>query len=240
MQRKQIDFTISEAGCLLYAADRNLGGFPFGKLHEFFGGREGLRDLTLHGAIMATSLYQDDGYTVRVAVAALTDEELSEWTSRACWKLHIESGEMLVSGVCDEDLEEYTEDFSNAESEVEYALGYFVEIPNGEYAATIYSYPPGDLASGWMRIEDRRLFKLCFGTNAGLQFEKPADYFKRTRPGETPPPWIAEGFEFGDFLNFLIHLAPISGDLKIPEFEADGCVVWEYRKPEICPVGIKL
>lgn len=240
MDRKEINFTIQEAGCLIYAADKNLAEFPWRDLTNFFGGREGLKDLTLKGAIMATELYQDDGYYVRVVFGDLNDEEISEWTARAAWKLNLESGEMVVSGVCDEDLEDYMEDFPIAEDGGDYHLGCFVEVPKGVYAVTIYSYPPGDLSGGWMRIESAREFRLCFGKDSDIKHEKPIDYFTRTRSGEEPPAWIKDDYENAEFLNFLIHLAPLSDELKMPEFESDGCISWEYRKPEICPVGIRI
>lgn len=239
MNRKQIDFTIQQAGCLLYAADKNLGGFPWRELTDFFGGRGGLKDLTIMGAIMATELYQDDGYYVRVVEGDLTDEEKSQWTARAAWKLNLESGEMVVSGVCDEDLEDYMEDFPVADDGGDYDLGCFVKISSGVYAVTIYSYPPGDLSGGWMRIESAREFRLCFGKDSGIEHEKPIDYWNRTRPDEKPPVWVADGYDDIAYLNFLIHLAPVSDDLPVPNFESDGSVSWEYRKPEICPKGIE-
>lgn len=239
MPRKQIDFTIQEAGCLIYAADRNFGGEPFTRLDDFFGGAAGLKELVLQGAIIPASLYQDDGYNVRVCRDGdLTDEEKAEWTSRAAWKLNLESGQMVVSGVIPEDDE--LSEFEAAENGGEYWTGCFLEIPKGEYAATIYSYPPNDLAGGWMRLEKPDLFKMCFSSTADLQYEKPLDYFNRTRANETPPGWIKDGYEQANFLDFLIHLVPLAGDLKMPGFEPDGCLVWEYRKPEICPVGIRL
>lgn len=240
MQRKQIDFSIEEAGCLLYVADKNLGGLPFSRFHEFFGGRSGLRDLVLQGAVLPLALYQDDGYNVRVRSGDLTAEEQSEWTSKVTWKLNLASGKMVVSGVCDEDMDDELADFPKAETGGEYWTGCLVEMPPGEYEVSIYSYPPGDLAGGWMRIEKPDLFRRCFGADAGLKYEKPLEYFNRTRPGEAPPDWIKEGFEEADFLDFLIHLAPLSGELKTPEFEPDGCLLWQYRKPEICPRGIVL
>jgi len=109
MERKAIDFSIQETGCLLYAADANLGGKPFNELHH-----SGWQDLTLKGALIGTSLYQDDGYNVRVLFGDLTVEEKSEWTGSVAWKLNLESGKMVVSGVCDEDLEDYMKDFPTA------------------------------------------------------------------------------------------------------------------------------
>jgi hypothetical protein len=242
MERKQIEFTIQEAGGLLYAADARLAGYPFRNLHEFSAGDDGWRALTLKGALMGVELYQDDGYLVRVRIGGdLTAEEKSEWTGRAAWKLNLESGRMAVSGVCDEDLEDYMKDFPVAETGGSYHLGCFVEVPADVYAASVYSYPPGDLSGGWMRIEDPHSFKLCFGEEAGLKYEKPLDYFRRTRPDEEPPAWIKDEYEDIEYVNFLIHLAPLSSiEPEIPKFESDGTLQWEFRKPEICPVGIRV
>jgi hypothetical protein len=235
MERKAIDFSIQEAGCLLYAADLNLGGNPFGSLDN-----RNWKPLTLQGALMATSLYQDDGYYVRVLFGDLNEEEKREWTAKVSWKFNLESGKMVVSGVCDPDLENYLEDFPSAEQNGDYELGCLVEVPAGEYAVTIYSYPPNDLSGGWMAIEAPCSFKMCFGKESEMKYEKPLDYFARTRAGETPPDWIKNGWEDADFLNFVIHLAPLEGKLPPPEFEDAECLLWQYRKPDICPVGIRL
>lgn len=232
---KRLDFTIQEAGCLLYVADSGLGGLSFGELYS-----ADWKDLTLKNALIATSLYQDDGYSVRVVLGDLSAEEQTEWTANVSWKLDLESGKMVVSGVCDEDLDEYSEDFPVAETNGDYHLGCFVEIPNGVYRVNIYSYPPNDLSGGWMAIEDARSFRTCFGRNSDFKYEKPLDYFKRTRRGETPPAWIEDGFEDARFLDFLIQLQPLSENLEIPEFEDGDCLLWQYRKPEICPVGIRI
>lgn len=235
MERKTIDFTIEEAGCLLYAADRNLGGQPFAALDD-----RDWKTLTEKGALIAGSLYQDDGFYVRVIFGELTDEEMSEWTSKISWKLDLESGKMVVSGVCDPDIEEYVEDFPIAEHEGSYHLGCLVEVPEGEYSVTIYSYPPNDLAGGWMAIEDKREFKLCFGQESEFGYEKPLDYWTRTRPGEPPPDWIKDGYEDARFLDFIIQIVPLSEEISLPEFEDDGCILWTYRKPEHCPRGIRV
>lgn len=240
MTRKAIDFLITEAGCLIYVADKGFGGYPAGQFHEFFGGVKGLQSLTENGAVIAASLYQDDGYYVRVVFGELTEQEDLEWTSRIAWKLKLDSGQMIVSGVCDEDLEETLEEFPVAEDGGEYDLGTLVEVPPGEYAVSIYSYPPGDLAGGWMRIENKGFFRDTFGRDTEIPFEKPIDYFNRTRPGQTPREWITEGWENADFLGFVIQLNPLTAELSPLRFEDDGCTAWEYRKPEICPVGIEV
>lgn len=240
MTRKTIDFLIHEAGSLIYVADKNFGGHPVSEFHEFFGGIKGLQTLTENGAVIAASLYQDDGYSVRVVFGDLTEQESAEWTSCIKWKLSLASGQMVVSGVCDEDLEETMEEFPVAEDGGEYDLGTFVEVPPGNYAVTIYSYPPGDLAGGWMRLENKGFFRDTFGRDSEIPHEKPIDYFNRTRPGETPREWIKEGWEDADFLNFVIQLVPLTSEPPPRRFEEDGCAMWEYRKPAICPVGIEL
>lgn len=240
MTRRAIDFLILEAGCLIYVADRGFGGYPAGEFHEFFGGVKGLRTLTEKGAVIAGSLYQDDGYNVRVVFGDLTEQEDLEWTSRIAWKLELDSGQMVVSGVCDEDLEETMEEFPTAEDGGEYDLGTFVEVPPGKYAVAIYSYPPGDLAGGWMRLEKRGFFRETFGRDSEIPFEKPIDYFTRTRPGEIPRDWIKDGWEDANFLGFVIQLTPLAAEPPPLRFEEDGCAGWEYRKPAICPVGIEL
>lgn len=235
MKREQIDFNIQEAGCLLYIADKNLGGRSFGELNS-----TDWSELTKENAIMMMSLYQDDGYSVRIVTGDLTDEENSEWTSKVSWKLNLESGEMVVSGVCDEDLEDYLEDFGDGETVTDCHLGCIVKIPKGEYRVDVYSYPPNDLAGGWMAIEDKSSFKSCFGKDSEIPFEKPIEYFKRTRQNENIPEWIEEGYEDATFLDFIIHLTPWKESNLNTEIEDDGCLKWEFRKPEICPIGIKL
>lgn len=239
MERKTIDFQIYEAGSLIYNADENFGGHPINEFHEFFGGRAGLQQLTEQGAVLAGSLYQDDGYTIRVVFGELTDEEDSEWTSRARSVLNVESGRLIVSGVCDQDLEKYLA-WTVAEDGGAYDLGAIIEMPAGRYDIEILSYPPGDLAGGWMAIEDRSMFKTCFSKESGFEYEKPINYFNRTRPGETPRDWHTEGWTDDPYLSFLIQLNPSAGTSPEMKFEADGCIEWEYRKPEKCPLGIKL
>jgi hypothetical protein len=235
MKREQIDFSIQEAGCLLYLADRNLGGKPFGELYT-----TDWKNLILENSIMMMTLYQDDGYSVRVVIGELSEQEKSDWTSKVSWKLNLESGEMVVSGVCDPDLENYIKDFGDGINEKDCHLGCILKIPKGIYRADVYSYPPNDLAGGWMAIEDKSSFRACFGKDSNLTYEKPSDYFRRTRPDENAPEWIIEGYEDALFLDFVIHLSPSNEADLSAEFEDDSCLKWEFRKPEICPVGIRL
>lgn len=238
--RSTIDFEIYEAGSLIYLADANFGGIPINTFHEFFGGKAGLKELTEREAVMAGSLYQDDGYSIRIVFGELTEQEDAEWTSRARSVMNIESGKLIISGVCDQDLEKYIADWTTAEDGGAYDLGAFIEVSPGRYDVSILGFPPGDLAGGWMAIEDRSMFKACFSRESEFAFEKPIDYFKRTRPDETPRDWHVEGWTDDPYLSFIVQLNPADGSAHESRFEADGCIDWEYRKPEICPLGIKL
>lgn len=240
MTRTSIDFEIYEAGSLIYLADANFGGHPIGQFHEFFGGRPGLKELTEQGAVMAGSLYQDDGYNIRIVFGELTKQESSEWTSRARSRMNIESGKLYSSGVCDQDLETYIEEWPRAEEGGSYDLGAYIEVPPGCYDVSIYGFPPGDLAGGWMAIEDRSMFKACFSKDSAFPYEKPIDYFKRTRPDETPLDWHVEGWTDDSYLTFLIQIQPFDGATINTQFEPDGCIDWEYRTPDVCPLGIRL
>ena len=241
MSRISLDFSIQEAGSLLYIADIDFGGYPINEFHEFFGGRPGLKELTERGVVMAGSLYQDDGYNVRIVFGELDQDEATEWTSSISGTLNLESGKMIVSGVCDEGLEAYLADFPLATNGGDYELGTIVNIEPGVYSVSIYSYPPNDLAGGWMRLIDKGLFRKTLGPSLGIEFEKPIAYFERTRPGEPVPQWIAEGWDELDFLDFVIQLKPADTTTPtIQSFEEDGCLEWQYRKPEKCSKGIIL
>ena len=240
MSRDSLDFSIQEAGSLLYLADVNFGGYPINEFHEFFGGRDGLKDLTQRGAVMAGSLYQDDGYNVRVVFGELDDQEASEWTSSISGILNVESGRMIVSGVCDDGLAGYITDFPRAEDGGDYELGTILDIAPGTYLISIYSFPPNDLAGGWMRLIDKGFFKRTPWQTQGIDFEKPVAYFQRTRPGDSVPQWVAEGWDEQDFLDFVIQIRPSVSTPLLQKFEEDGCLEWQYRKPEKCPKGIIL
>jgi hypothetical protein len=50
---------------------------------------------------------------------------------------------------------------------------------------------------------------------------------------------VRNGREGDDFLDFVIHLAPLSAELPPPEFKDDGCLLRRCGKPGRCPKGIR-
>jgi hypothetical protein len=227
VSRDQTQFNIQEAGGLLYVTDRSV-----------------IEGTAGQGPITGGELYQDDGFNVRVVLGELTPDEQVNWTSRIVSELHLPTGQMIVSGVLDPDFDRWLEDFGVAEDEGEYELGSILEVEPGLYALEIHGLPPNDLGSGWMKIEDQENFALANNIptdSMGGQNETAQEYFERTRPGEPVPEWIEEGYEDAEFLDFVIRLERI-GDADAAAAESAGqqFLDWEFRKPDVCPVGIRL
>lgn len=235
MEAKRLEFIIHEAGCMIMVAALSLGGHEYTDLDEIFGDSEKLRELINAGVLMPMDLYQDDGYLVRVVVGDLNEQEQAEWVARARWNLKVPCGKLLITGAIDNE-----DGFDPITGGDKFWLGGYVEIEPGEYLVEVLSYPPGDLTTGWGQIENYNR-KGLFPPTAGIKPEKPLDYFKRTRPNEEPPAWIREeGFiREAEYVNFVVRLAPTAADLPAPQFEEGGFLCWEFRKPEICPVGIR-
>lgn len=226
--RRQVEFSLGEAGCLIYVADSS----------ELIGTKG-------TGPITGGELYQDDGYTVRLVLGGeLTEEEEANWTSRAEAKVGLESGDMIVSGILDPDFDRWVEGFGSISIDDDdggyHELGCRVALPAGDYRVAFYGYPPNDLAGGWMRIEEPSDFKAAFSRDPGPDVdEKATDYFTRTRPGEPVPAWVSEGWEDAEFLDFVIHLRPLEDDATEAPTDTTGSLDWHFRKPEVCPIGIR-
>lgn len=238
MTPQRFDVTIGIAGGLLWLAPRSLGGLA----PEDFcgawigGGPETVESLIARSAMMPLALYQDDGYTVRFVVGALTEAEKEEWTAHAAMNIDVPCGELLVSGVL-------TPDFPRLELPAMVAvdadgatdLGCYLSIPPGLYRVDVYSYPPGDLSGSWGHIVDAE----TFGVHPGLEREDVAVYFERTRGGEEAPAWVRGEDDGTVFVNFLIHVSSADPALPAPALSEDGVgIAWEMRKPTRCPRGI--
>ncbi len=196
-------------------------------------------------ALMAMELYQDDGFSTRVILRELNQREQEDWTARATWQLNLPTGQLVVSGIVDADQE--VPNFEDVDPND--SLQLYLDVPPGEYAVTVYAYPPGDLSTGWGQIENPSLFQ----PTSGIDPENPLDYFQRTRPGELMPDWLgqeyapaeAEQKQFQDtyykgpgYINFVVQLLPLESPFPQPSLAPDGFFPWEFRKPERFPLGI--
>ena len=247
----RIEFSFWEAGCLIWVGCQDLGGLSYEEFCNLIWGNdpEKLKQFVLEKkAFMPMNLYQNDGYSVRVVLGELNEQETEEWVARVRWKLNLSSGKMVISGIADEDAEYFRDMPSAIEQKDNDYLQCYVEVPPGEYQVEVYSYAPGDLSTGWGQIVDPDLFT----PSKGIEPESLKNYFNRTRPNEEPPAWI--GYEITDddeklkeyatlasgypCIDFIVKLSPVSDELPIPELEDDGYLAWEFRKPERCPLGI--
>jgi len=237
VEEKRLEFAIEEAGCLIWLAPMGVGGVSperFGRIWSSGSGAS-VAELVGRGAMMPMSLYQDDGYTVRFVLGELTAPERDEWTARVRWMLDIPCGRILVSGSLSEDFEYDIQEFARARHQGSYELGCYVEVPWGDYLVEVYGYPPGDLSGGWGRTAHAELF----GTWPGIEAEDPMSFFRRTRPGETAPVWISGGYDATPYVDFVVRLVPLERTPPVPTLEPNGCIEWEYRKPELCPLGLR-
>jgi hypothetical protein len=230
---KRTEFIIEEAGCLIWVAPKDLGGLSPTEFYE-----SDLSDLVERGAMMPLSLYQDDGYLVRVVEGDLSEEEEEEWTARARWKLALECGEMIVSGILTPDIESEIKEIKPAKNGGSFWAGCSLKVAPGAWLVEIYSYPPGDLSGGWMQIEDPEMYRLAMNEESRFEPEAPIEYFRRTRPAEQPPAWIEGKMDETQYVDFIIRLKPLDEDLPTPKIGDDGGIEWEYRKPDRCPKGI--
>jgi hypothetical protein len=238
MQNKRADVCIEIAGCLIWVAPRSFGGLSPQELADVWMdvGKETTNDLIMRKALMPMSLVQEDGSIVRFVAGELSDQENEEWTARAVSTLSVPCGEILISGVLTPDFAE--SEFPSmelAENGGSYEFGCYFKVAPGDYQVEVFSYPPGDLAAGWGRITEPR----TYGRVPGIEAEKPLEYFRRTRPHETPPPWLSEGEDDTAYVNFLVRLAkPLANQPPVKLSEEDPGVAWEFRKPARFPVGI--
>ena len=155
---------------------------------------------------------------------------------------------MVVSGIADDEEDEFINMPSANELKNGDNLQCYVEVVPGIYQVEIYSYAPGDLSTGWGQITGSSLFKPAHG----IELESIKDYFLRTQKLAEMPAWI--GYEITEdsekrsefyqaaveekYIDFIIRLSPVIEDLPVVEIGDDSSVNWEFRKPEKCPLGI--
>lgn len=247
----RIEFSFWEAGCLIWVGAKDLCGMSYREFgHALWSSEpeQTSKFMIENHAVLAMNLYQDDGYSVRVVMGELNTQEQEEWVARVRGKLDLSCGAIVVSGILDEDEEEFINLPSAEEIENGDGLQCYVEVEPGIYQVEIYSYPPGDLSTGWGQIINPKLFK----PQQGIIPESLKDYFLRTRQPQEMTAWI--GYEItedeeqkqefyqaavdANYIDFVIRLSPVIEDLPVPKLADDGAVAWEFRKPEKCPLGI--
>lgn len=250
---ESISFSFWEAGCLIWVGAKDLGGLSYSEFCHLIWGEnpEKLKDYIINKkSFIPLDLYQDDGYRVRFTMGELSPQEQEEWVARCRWQLDLSCGQMVVSGIADDDDDEFlhmppaTEISDNSDE-----LQCYLEVPPGLYQVEIYSFAPGDLSTGWGQIVNPRLFP----ATESVEPEPLSAYFRRTRPNQEAPIWIAleltedqtkqrqlyQALDDYRYIDFTIRLTSKLDTLPVPQISQSGGVQWEFRKPELCPLGIK-
>lgn len=246
----RIEFGFWEAGCMIWVGAKDLVSQDYDGFCNLIWNNnqpELRRTIFEQKAFLAMDLYQDDGYNVRVVMGDLNEQEQEEWVARVRWRLDLSCGEMIVSGVLGDDLD----DLPNAKevSEDNDYLQCYVSVPPNEYQVEIYSYPPSDITTAWHQITGSDLFPI----SEGIEPEPLKAYFERTRPNTPIPAWIGCEIEedperrqkYYDetyslhYTDFVIRISPSIEDLQPPKLGEGGAIEWEFRKPDRCPLGLK-
>jgi hypothetical protein len=247
----RIEFSFWEAGCLIWVGAKDLGGLSYHEFCHLIWGNDlekYKRFIWEHHVFLAMNLYQDDGYRVRVVMGELNSQEEEEWVARVRWKLNLSCGAMVVSGIADDEEDEFINMPSAKELKNGDDLQCYIEVAPGMYQVEIYSYAPEDLSTGWGQITDYSLFKPV----PGIEPESIKDYFFRTRKIAEMSAWInyeitedseqkAKFYQAAleaNYIDFIIRLSPVIEDLPVVQIADDSSVNWEFRKPEKCPLGI--
>lgn len=200
------------------------------------------------GKMIPVTLFQDDPFVVRVVAGEpISPQEDEEWVAKLEWPLDIPGGKLAITGGAVLVNEEYDPDDRYYQSYLR-----VVDVPPGRYRATVYTYVPG--VNG-----DAVLDYLAGGYD---RHERYGAWFRRTRPGEDFPPWLADfcvgepdedpGHEaewknrkrpddstMPEYINFLVHLMPdpnaAAGE---PPEEGWFGEAENARKPERAPRGL--
>lgn len=121
-------------------------------------------------SIVPMALFQDDSFDVRVVVGGeLSAQETEEWVDRLTWKLAIPDGRLVITAG--------TEWLEGDDPDGEYSRE--MEVPAGTYQVDVYTYLPG--------VNGAPCLAKAGVKEAGLR-----KWLKATRPGVTPPAWLAE------------------------------------------------
>jgi hypothetical protein len=165
-----------------------------------------------------------------IVLGNLTEQEANEWIGRISWKLNIPCGKLVI--LCGGgDPQEFEYAVSGNPPEEHYEIFQVIDVPPGEYLVEIYAYVSSMTVNVYFE-EDESL----------------EEWFQRTRPGMELPPWLQSFKEEGmvwelenELVNYLVRLAPLQTAPPLPKL-IDGmgwCGEFEFRRPELCPLGIE-
>jgi predicted DNA-binding WGR domain protein len=93
-----------------------------------------------NGDLIPVELVQDGPFVIRVVVGGgLEPQEAEEWVGRLDWKLRVPDGDLVVCGGPEYVLEDFDDEDDSPVAEFVRRM----DIPRGEYRATLYTYLGG-------------------------------------------------------------------------------------------------
>ena len=170
-----------------------------------------------------------------IVVGDLNEQEEAEWIGRVRGKLEIPCGTfmLMAGGNLPQDFEEALAHFQAPNPHAVHAVK--VSVEPGTYLVEVYAFVSSiTVDEAWYDI--------------GEDDEPIIDWWRRTRPGQEPPPWLVAYLREryvdleGDFVPYIIRLTPSTEEIPLPalEDEIKWCGVFERRRPPLCPLGIRL
>ena len=187
-----------------------------------------------------------------VVLGDLSDREEAEWLGRLQGKLEIPCGEFVVmGGSLEEDLEVMTKHFTAPNPHFQFFQK--IKVAPGTYLVEVYAFLGSTTVN---ELIDCELIKPKHLTAAeqALVNEPLDQWWNRTRPQEPHPPWLVnyleegyvdceqdDGDGDGDLVEYIIRLTPAQGEIPVPPLdpEVHWCGVFEMRKPDRCPQGLR-
>lgn len=237
---QRLDVAIEVAGSMLWLAPHGLGGHApdvFGQawMGTPVGGVD-MPQLIAQQLFMPLVLMQGDDFIVRWVLGDLQPEEQDDWMACARGRLSVACGRLMCAGVLTPDFARFEyPSIEAAEPGGSSQFGHYINVPPGDYDVTVYSYPPRELSGAWDALaEPGKQWR-----HPAIAQEDPVAYFKRTRPGEALPQWLAEPDDNETlYVQFVIHVQPATGEAPPASLDDSGGLAWTFRKPERCPLTL--
>ena len=224
------DFVLYDdsGGLMLHPTD-----FAGKSAHEIRGEYDDrLAEAVQAGLIFPVMLMGDNSWNLRVVLdEPLNAQEAAEWVCQHVWWLTIPGGQLSIEGAFDPDM---------ADEDILGDMLAYMPVPPGDYRVEVYTYlPQGNAYEALERL----------GMDDPL-----AEWFERTRPGETLPLWLMwqERYDLYEqlsdedqeraqsgFIDFVARLTPLADVPPLPDLD-DGWMspVNNPRLPEQCPLGL--
>lgn len=218
---------------------------------EMFQSTDLCRSLMQAGQYFSVDLPEDNSVSARVLLGPMTQQEKDEWIGRISWKLDLSCGELGISSALLMFKDETYDDPDAYQ---------FIQVPPGLYQVDVYSYLPSatfvsqDLLTQltsqtyfvpvgeWFREtrpgEDYPKWVIweCLESSDGDPGNE--EYWEKLQTDMGDDQYDTLREQAGKYVEFLIHLTPLTKEPPFPSFNSIGCLQWSGRLLDKCPYGL--